>query len=169
MCSISGPVVIDHMNVKLNVSENVSKVSGLIFKMADDSGRWRMRIPITDLKDIDMRSPYSNTLDREQYKLYSMLTDFGIDYKTIDEKYYQYNIVVEKDYLYCYAYTENCVRGGMFHYIKNLCSNLNKITLTKSIQYHIYRDNEVMKTEGEGNDLDPNIGSIDILFPQFDY
>ena len=52
--------------------------------MTDDSGRWRMRIPITDLKDIDMRSPYSDTLDREQFKLYSMLADFGIDYKTID-------------------------------------------------------------------------------------
>jgi hypothetical protein len=147
--------------------QNINNVTGSIFKMKD--GRWRMRIPKNNLDGVDMSKPYSGTLDRKQYNLYSMLADFGIDYNTIDEKYYQYNIEVEGDNLYCYAYTENCVRGGMFHYIKNLCSNLNKITLTKSIQYHIYRDNEVMKTEGEGNDLDPNIGSIDILFPQFDY
>jgi hypothetical protein len=165
MCSISGPVVIDHMNVKLNVSENVSKVSGLIFKMADDSGRWRMRIPITDLKDIDMRSPYSNTLDREQYKLYSMLTDFGIDYKTIDEKYYQYNIVVEKDYLYCYAYTESCVRAGMYHYIRTFCSHLNKLTLIKGIQYNIHIKNQNNNIKEDDEDYIGIGGPIDIFDP----
>ena len=141
MCSISRPVFIDERQSIHNVSEKISNVSGLIFKMTDDSGRWRMKIPITDLKDIDMRSPYSDTLDREQFKLYSMLADFGIDYKTIDEKYYQYNIVVEKEYLYCYAYTENCVRAGMAHYIKKFCSHLSKITLIKGIQYNIHTKN----------------------------
>jgi hypothetical protein len=120
----------------------VVTVSGTIFKMTDDSGRWRMRIPVTDLKDIDIRKPYSDILDREQFKLYSILSDFGIDYKTIDNKYYQYNIAVEDDCLYCYAYTENCVRAGMAHYINTFCSHIDKLTLIKGIQYKIYTNNK---------------------------
>ena len=164
MCSISRPVFIDERQSIHNVSDKISSVSGLIFKMTDDSGRWRMRIPITDLKDIDMRSPYSDTLDREQFKLYSMLADFGIDYKTIDEKYYQYNIVVEKEYLYCYAYTENCVRAGMVHYIKKFCSHLDKITLIKGIQYNIHTKNKNNNINEE--EVDDIGGPIDIFNPR---
>jgi len=142
MCSISKQTQSDERQTIQNVSKNMSNVSGLIFKMTDDSGRWRMKIPITDLKDIDIRTPYSDTLDREQFKLYSMLADFGIDYTTIDEKYYQYNIAVEKDYLYCYACTESCVRAGMAHYINKFCNNLDKITLIKGVQYNIYKKNK---------------------------
>ncbi len=143
MCSISSKQMwSDERQSSHTVSEKISNVSGLIFKMTDGSGRWRMRIPVTDLKDIDNRSPYSDTLDREQFKLYSMLADFGIDYKTIDEKYYQYNIVLENEYLFCYAYTESCVRAGMVHYIKKFCSHLDKITLIKGIQYNIHIKNK---------------------------
>ena len=164
MCSISRPVFIDERQSINTVSDKISSVSGLIFKMTDDSGRWRMRISITDLKDIDMRSPYSDTLDREQFKLYSMLSDFGIDYKTIDEKYYQYNIVVEKEYLYCYAYTESCVRAGMAHYIKKFCSHLDKITLIKCIQYNIHIKNKNNNINEE--DIDDIGGPIDIFNPR---
>ncbi len=165
MCSISRPVFIDERQSGNNASEKISNVSGLIFKMTDDSGRWRMRIPITDLKDIDMRSPYSDTLDREQFKLYSMLADFGIDYKTMDEKYYQYNIAVEKDYLYCYAYTECCVRAGMVHYINKFCSHLDKITLIKGIQYNIHIKNKNNNIKEEKID-DIEGGIIDIFNPR---
>ena len=165
MCSISGPVRNDEHQTNHNVIEKIFSVSGLIFKMTDDSGRWRMRIPITDLKDIDMRSPYSDTLDREQFKLYSMLADFGIDYKTIDEKYYQYNIVVENDYLYCYAYTECCVRAGMVHYIKKFCSHLDKITLIKGIQYNIYIKNQNNNIKEDDEDYIGIGGPIDIFDP----
>ena len=124
MSSIISQVFSAEQQSDHDVSEHIYNVSGLIFKMTDNSGRWRMKIPITGLKDIDMRAPYCDTLDREQFKLYSILTDFGIDYKTIDEKYYRYNITVEDDYLYCYAYTESCVRAGMAHYIKKFCGHL---------------------------------------------
>ena len=162
MCSISRPFLIDEKQSINTVSEKISNVSGLIFKMTDGSGRWRMRIHVTDLKDIDNRSPYSDTLDREQFKLYSMLADFGIDYKTIDEKYYQYNIAVEKEYLYCYAYTESCVRAGMAHYIKKFCSHLDKITLIKGIQYNIHIKNKNNNEE----DIDDIGGPIDIFNPR---
>jgi hypothetical protein len=167
MCSISKPIWSDERQTIQNVSKNISNVSGLIFKMTDGSGsgRWRMRIPITDLKDIDMQSQesssYSDTLDRDQFKLYSMLVDLGIDYKTIDEKYYEYTIVIEKEYLYCYAYTESCVRAGMVHYIKKFCSNLDKITLIKGIQYNIYTKNNNINEE----DIDDIGGPIDIFQP----
>ena len=49
--------------------------------------------------------------------------------------------MVDKDYLYCYAYTESCVRAGMYHYIRTFCSHLNKLTLIKGIQYNIYTKN----------------------------
>ena len=162
MCSIIKQTQSDERQTIQNVSKNMSNVSGLIFKMTDDSGRWRMRIPITDLKDIDIRTPYSDTLDREQFKLYSMLADFGIDYTTIDEKYYQYNIAVENDYLYCYAYTESCVRAGMAHYIKKFCSHLDKITLIKGIQYNIHIKNKNNNEE----DIDDIGGPIDIFNPR---
>jgi len=167
MCSISRPFLIDERQSGHNVSEKISSVSGLIFKMTDGSGRWRMRIPITDLKDIDMQSPesssYSDTLDREQFKLYSMLADFGIDYKRIDEKYYQYTIVIEKEYLYCYAYTESCVRAGMAHYIKKFCNHLDKITLIKGIQYNIHTKNKNNNINEE--EIDDIGGPIDIFLP----
>jgi len=146
-------------------SHNIVSVSGVIFKMTDDSGRWRMRIPVTDLKDIDIRSPYSGTLDREQFKLYSMLSDFGIDYKTIDKKYYQYNIAVEEDYLYCYANTENCVRAGMAHYINMFCSRIDKLTLIKGIQYKIY----IKNNNGKEEDVDVLWTGIDIFTDHPDY
>jgi len=165
MCSISRSVFRDELKSSHNVCEKISNVSGLIFKMTDDSGKWRMRIPITDLKDIDMRSPYSDILDREQFKLYSMLANFGIDYKTIDEKYYQYNIVVENDYLYCYAYTEDCVRAGMVHYINKFCSHLDKITLIKGIQYNIHIKNKNNNIKEEEID-DIEGGIIDIFNPR---
>jgi hypothetical protein len=168
MCSISQQMWSDERQTIQNVSKNIYNVSGLIFKMTDDSGRWRMRIPITDLKDIDIQSQecssYSDTLDREQFKLYSMLVDLGIDYKTIDEKYYQYTIVIEKEYLYCYAYTESCVRAGMVHYIKKFCSNLDKITLIKGIQYNIHTKNKNNNNINE-EDVDDIGGSLDIFNP----
>ena len=168
MCSISSPLCIAGRQSVHNDNEKVSNVSGLIFKMTDDSGRWRMRIPITELKDIDMQSQecssYSDTLDREQFKLYSMLVDLGIDYKTIDEKYYEYTIVIEKEYLYCYAYTESCVRAGIVHYIKKFCSNLDKITLIKGIQYNIHTKNKNNNNINE-EDVDDIGGSLDIFNP----
>ncbi len=158
--------------------QHINHVPGLIFKMKD--GRWRMRIHIDDLTGVDVSKPYSGTLDKEEYILYSMLVEFGIDLNTIDKKYYQYNVEAEDGFLYCYACTENCVRAGMVHYLKKFCSNFNKITLTKSIQYHIYRNNEVIKTDIEGNKLNPIYDPIDDplddplddpidIFPPYDY
>ena len=145
----------------IKMSESINNVSGLIFKMKD--GRWRMRISTDDLTGVDVSKPYSGTLDKNEYILYTLLAEFGIDLNTIDEKYYQYNVEMEDGFLYCYACTENCVRAGMVHYLKKFCSNFNKITLTKGIQYHIYRNNEVMKTDNEGNKLNPICDPIDDL------
>ena len=158
----------------IKMSESINNVSGLIFKMKD--GRWRMRISTDDLTGVDVSKPYSGTLDKNEYILYSLLAEFGIDLNTIDEKYYQYNVEVEDGFLYCYACTENCVRAGMVHYLKKFCSNFNKITLTKGIQYHIYRNNEVIKTDINGNKINPIYDPIDDpiddiidIFPPFDY
>ena len=141
-----------------------NKLIGLVFKMPD--GKWRLKIPKKDFEDIDMRSPYSGVLDRDNYKIYSILSDFNIDYKTIDEKYYQYNIESDDEYLYCYAYTENSVRAGLIHYIKTFCGHLNKLTCLKSIQYNIYKKKNV-KIEEE---IDFGPGSIfDPIFDPADY
>jgi hypothetical protein len=146
-------------NICNATGQHVNNVPGLIFKMKD--GRWRMRISTDDLTGVDVSKPYSCTLDKKEYILYSLLAEFGIDLNTIDDKYYQYNVELEGGYLYCYAYTENCVRAGMVHYLKKFCSNFNKITLTKGIQYHIYRNNDEMKTDVEGNKLNPISDPID--------
>ena len=155
MCSLSSQIIRDECQSSHSVSENVSNVSnvsGLIFKMKD--GRWRMRISIDDLTGVDVSKPYSGMLDKEEYILYSMLTEFGIDINTLDDKYYQYNVEVEDGYLYCYACTENCVRAGMVHYIKKFCSKLDKITLIKGIQYNIHTKNNINEKEKE-DDFDP--------------
>ena len=122
-----------------------NKLFGLVYKMTDGSDQWRIRIPISECKDIKLPASYNGTLDREQYKLYSILSEFNIDYKTIDEKYYQYLIKSDSEYLYCYARTENCVRAGLVHYIRMNGKDINKLTFTRSIEYNIYKKNNIEK------------------------
>ena len=131
-----------------------NKLFGLVYKMTDGSDQWRIRIPISECKDIELPASYNGTLDREQYKLYSILSEFNIDYKTIDEKYYQYQIKSDSEYLYCYARTENCVRAGLIHYIRMNRKDINKLTFTRSIEYNIYKKNNTEKEE----DIDIDIG-----------
>ena len=123
-----------------------NKLIGLVFKMP--GGKWKLQIPKKEFEDIDIRSPYSGVLDRDNYKIYSILSDFNIDCKIIDEKYYQYNINSDDKYLYCYAYTENSVRAGLIHYIKTFCGHLNKLSCLKNIQYNIYKK-KILKIEEE--------------------
>ena len=71
MCSLSSQIIRDECQSSHSVSENVSHVSGLIFKMKD--GRWRMRISTDDLTGVDVSKPYSGTLDKERiYTIYSV-------------------------------------------------------------------------------------------------
>jgi len=112
------------------------KLSGYVLKLKE--GEWRLRISRNDIKNLNCGElPSTNILDKEKYKIYSFLTDLGIDVTQIDNKYYHYRIEGDDKNIYCYGYTENCVRAGMVDILRKYNQSA-KLSFTRAIEYNVH-------------------------------
>ena len=130
------------------------QLQGYVFKMNDN--RWRVRIPNKITKMNNYTLPYNGSLDRSKYNIYSILSEFNIDVKNIDEKYYQYQIESDEQFIYCYALSENCARAGIADFIKKYHHSLDKLTYMRGIQYTISTpsDKPLQKEENVDENVD---------------
>jgi hypothetical protein len=142
------------------------KLHGYVSKTKE--GEWRLRISKSDVKNLEYGTiPSTNVLDKEEYKIYSFLTDLGIDINEIDNKYYHYRIEGDDKNIYCYGYTENCVRAGMVDILRKY-NRSSKLSFTRSIEYNVYVNNNPKE---EVNDVEGGFSNIFVtdLLPTGDY
>ena len=101
-------------------------INGTIYKM--NNNIWRVCIP-NDLPDINYTNPYYGFLEKKYY-----------NFTDCDDDDYIYQIDSDDEYIYCYAYTENCARAGIIDFIKIHHSSLNMHNKLLSIEYSLYNE-----------------------------
>ena len=142
------------------------KLHGYVSKTKE--GEWRLRISKSDVTNLEYGTiPSTNVLDKDKYKIYSFLTDLGIDINQIDNKYYHYRIEGDDQNIYCYGYTENCVRAGMVDILRKY-NNSSKLSFTRSIEYNVYVKNNPKEDVDDTENGFSNIFVTDLI-PTGDY
>ena len=142
------------------------KLNGYVSKTKE--GEWRLRISKSDITNLEYGTvPSTNVLDKDKYKIYSFLTDLGIDINQIDNKYYHYRIEGDDQNIYCYGYTENCVRAGMVDILRKY-NNSSKLSFTRSIEYNVYVKNNPKEDVDDTENGISNIFVTDLI-PTGDY
>ena len=142
------------------------KLHGYVSKTKE--GEWRLRISKSDVINLEYGTiPSTNVLDKDKYKIYSFLTDLGIDINQIDNKYYHYRIEGDDQNIYCYGYTENCVRAGMVDILRKY-NNSSKLSFTRSIEYNVYVNNNPKEEVDDAENGFSNIFVTDLI-PTGDY
>ena len=142
------------------------KLHGYVSKTKE--GEWRLRISKSDVTNLEYGTiPSTNVLDKDKYKIYSFLTDLGIGINQIDNKYYHYRIEGDDQNIYCYGYTENCVRAGMVDILRKY-NNSSKLSFTRSIEYNVYVNNNPKEDVDDAENGFSNIFVTDLI-PTGDY
>lgn len=132
----------------ITIMETV-KLCGYVLKTKE--GEWRLRISRDDIKNLNCGDiPSTNILDKDKYKIYSFLTDLGIDITQIDNKYYHYRIEGDEKDIYCYGYTENCVRAGMVDILRKY-NQSTKLSFTRTIEYTVHVNHGPKEEEVDTN------------------
>jgi len=115
-------------------------IVGSVYKMNNDVWRvcipndvWRGCIP----NDITYMVPYSGLLDKEEYTLLSSESDTHLNYTDDDD--YLYQVDSDHEFIYCFAYNENCARAGIIDFIKKHHPSLQSLNYKKSIEYNLYK------------------------------
>jgi len=110
-------------------------IVGSVYKMNNDV--WRVCIP-NDVNDITYTVPYSGLLDKEEYTLLSSESDIDLNY--MDDDDYLYQVDSDHEFIYCFAYNENCARAGIIDFIKKHHPSLQSLNDKKSIEYNLYKE-----------------------------
>ena len=109
-------------------------IVGSVYKMNNEV--WRVCIP-NDVNDITYTVPYSGLLDKEEYTLLSSESDIDLNY--MDDDDYLYQVDSDHEFIYCFAYNENCARAGIIDFIKKHHPSLQSLNYKKSIEYNLYK------------------------------
>lgn len=110
-------------------------IVGSVYKMNNEV--WRVCIP-NDVNDITYTVPYSGLLDKEEYTLLSSESDIDLNY--MDDDDYLYQVDSDHEFIYCFAYNENCARAGIIDFIKKHHPSLQSLNDKKSIEYNLYKE-----------------------------
>lgn len=110
-------------------------IVGSVYKMNNEV--WRVCIP-NDVNDITYTVPYSGLLDKEEYTLLSSESDIDLNY--MDDDDYLYQVDSDHEFIYCFAYNENCARAGIIDFIKKHHTSLQSLNDKKSIEYNLYKE-----------------------------
>lgn len=120
------------------------KISTYIFKKNNE---WRLRVLKHHFNvPTRVKIPFVGTLDKNTSDIYSILSEFNIDPKTLDDKFYTYRIESDDTYIYCYGISENCVRAGIIEYMKMIFTNQN-ITFTLCMDCRVIFDKSSTEEE----------------------